>query len=152
MKLLSQHQSSCPVAPDYRDEQYRKWAEEHFSGNKTPKCYWEHLESEACLKRLAFAEAHEYTAGIYINFKDFVGRPIDYFDWSALCSCCENCDIFQISVQQAAERGLCTPCLDGCNVKEKKLILKTTLVQVAVMHPCVGLSRAVESHIMSGLE
>ena len=70
---------------------------------------------------------------MYINFADFAGRPISFWDWSALCSCCENCDLFQMTIEEAVELRLCSPCFDGCNAKEKKLILSMKLVEVGSM-------------------
>ena len=66
-------QESCPVPsgqlPDPQDPQFRAWAEQHFCGDKKTPCFWEHLDSDKCIKRLMFAEPHEYTTAWFINFK-----------------------------------------------------------------------------------
>ena len=97
-KVIQKLQLEWTSAPDHADSKYRAWAEGHFSGRKEPPCYWEHLKNDACVQRLAFALPHEYTASMYINFANFAGRPFSLWDWSALCSCCENCDLFQMTI------------------------------------------------------
>ena len=56
----------------------------------------------------ASCEPYEITAALFINFKNFAGRDISFWDETALCACVSSCSIFDCTMAAAAERGWCS--------------------------------------------